>query len=394
MNKIQKQKKGKQNNADTVYIVDAQKLQPGDIFLTTQATSNISRTIRAVTDSEYSHVALSFLHSNCIEAVGTGVRIISLDRVHVSDKKNIRILRLQNPDIASVAEKAATIAKSHICRPYWTKGAIVAPIPNTGTPSDQTRFFCSHLVAQCYQDAGLNLFPGKLPEKVVPGDFIDVKDVLEDVTDSIVKPVLKEHAPSSALDIDGYPESGEDDFVILSKNISKDVLAGLKDAKWVKRFRGELHQFPRWYAVFFLAEISDQQKQRYDNVLLTALKKHGFNEFLTKGLQLRNKWTFISLEEWKQLVQDSNLTKDQLTGEKQILANAIQTLNKSLAVYKADLNEADEAWKKNPKVEKFKAAVALLDFNKERVSETEKHLGILEAKMNFLVNLMLSKGGV
>lgn len=169
------------------YTLDAEKIFPGDILLSTSPTTLISRVIRVATWSDYSHAAICSESGYFIEAINVGVRRFLAHTLAAKDKANVRVLRLRSSvqDGAAIARQAGRVADRYVTHPYWKAGALTA-LSRMISFSESGAFFCSHLVAQAYQEAGKPLLEGRDPWKIVPGHLL-TSPFLEDVTDEVLR---------------------------------------------------------------------------------------------------------------------------------------------------------------------------------------------------------------
>jgi uncharacterized protein YycO len=367
---------------DMVFTLRADRLRPGDILLTTQVTSAVSKVIRVVTNSDFSHAAIVLFHSQCIETVDAGVRVICLDRIYISDPKNIRILRARND--GEIGRRAAELARTHLFKPYWIEGAIKAPSSSQNVDAQEHRFFCSHLVAHCYKEAGISLLPRRAPEKIVPGHLLDSAELI-DVSSTVLVETHITEAPAHALDLGDYPESGEDLFAKTNKRISDDVSNALSGVDWFKPLAHNLHQFPHWHAVFFLP-LSEEHKRIYDLVLRDALRHHRFLDIIPIDIPRLNPETYMAKEDWEKL--SDFLSETEIRGEHTRLQKIEQTLAFSGQVFEKDLVNVEGLWRTHPTVSQYEAATMLLRFYRQRVSATHQNIRSVKEKVTFLETKM------
>lgn len=159
----------------------------GDIILNTNPNGIVSIGIRKATKSPISHAAICTSPGFFIEADGHGVHRFLLDVMCVQDLGSVHYLRLKEevPNSIAIATKAGQKAERYLARGYWTYGALASITPLN--IASNGKFFCSHLVAQAYQEAGIDLFNGKSPTKIVPGDFL-LSEKFTDITGSMLLP--------------------------------------------------------------------------------------------------------------------------------------------------------------------------------------------------------------
>lgn len=146
-------------------------LKVADIILFGEVKNIKHKIIKSATASEYAHAALYMGEGKVIEAIGSGVIIRSIlyDRFTDTDKPKVLRLKYFNDFPPNFEKKIIDKAEKYIHRAYFTSGALFSvikliPVNNHGM------FFCSHLIAHSYNEAGINVFNS--PEKIHPGDIL------------------------------------------------------------------------------------------------------------------------------------------------------------------------------------------------------------------------------
>jgi hypothetical protein len=184
---------------EQVQYLDCGKLRAGDIMLCTDPDSAKSYIIRKATGSPYSHAAICLEPGEFLEAIGMGVHRFSALMAAVGNPANVCFLRV-HPGNERIAAKAARKAEHYIARHYWTSGALMA-LSEKVALEDKGAFFCSHLVAQAYHEAGLELLADLPPDKVVPGALV-MSPALHNVTGEILLPpqIPERWRPARLLD--------------------------------------------------------------------------------------------------------------------------------------------------------------------------------------------------
>lgn len=173
---------------EAAYVFESARLLPGDIVLSTVPADLLSRTIRVATWSAFSHAAICSEPGLLVEARGLGVARVSVGRLAVRELSTLRVLRLRADSVqgaARIAATAADYAEATVLSRYWHWGAVTALLRHVPVES-RSQFFCSHLVAEAYRAAGLELLPGCAPTKTVPGAFLESSH-LADVTASVTR---------------------------------------------------------------------------------------------------------------------------------------------------------------------------------------------------------------
>ena len=138
-----------------MYIIDINKLQAGDIFLTTQKHV-VSKAIKAFTSSDFSHAMLYVGDGGYIHSDGDGVHAGNVQRLLFKHKEYVQVLRLREDIDRSLINNACAFARREIGKQYSIKDAI-----NTKNPlskiTNTNRQFCSRLVAQSFESVSLKL---------------------------------------------------------------------------------------------------------------------------------------------------------------------------------------------------------------------------------------------
>lgn len=151
--------------------IDETSLMPGDLIVS-RANTVISDVIQIAGRSDVSHVMLYVGHGLIIEAVRGGVRLETVKRA-VEENSYAMVMRntqLGNP------QRAIEYAYSKLGLPYDLWGVIFSPrfgrlgLAEPLINREMTdRYFCSQLVAEAYEHAGVQLV--NRPRNVLPGDF-------------------------------------------------------------------------------------------------------------------------------------------------------------------------------------------------------------------------------
>lgn len=203
------------NFVDTAYFFEPRLVLPGDILLTARQGHGTSAAIRIGTFSKFSHAAIAGETGIFLEAQGEGVRRLAAVRLAIADPKNVRLLRLL-PDVKNglaCAGLAAAVAQKYVSRGFWLAGTMASVVPGIRL-DNRSRFFCSHLVAQAYREAGVELLPHKEPAKVYPGMLLRSR-LLRDVTrECVIGPKNLPSARTFFAFVDGEHVSSPHDVEI------------------------------------------------------------------------------------------------------------------------------------------------------------------------------------
>jgi hypothetical protein len=138
-----------------MFILDINKLEAGDIFLTTK-NQKISKAIRLATSSDYSHAILYVGDSSYIHSDGKGVHSGNIQRLLFDSEYQVTVLRIKSDINREQINNACLFARIEVGKQYSVKDAIntMNPLSKKG---DSNRQFCSRLVAQSFESVGLKL---------------------------------------------------------------------------------------------------------------------------------------------------------------------------------------------------------------------------------------------
>jgi Permuted papain-like amidase enzyme, YaeF/YiiX, C92 family len=156
-------------------------VQPGDIILV-RGAAKASKLISLATKGHFSHACVVISKTRAIEAIFDGVKITTLSRFVVQDKKNIRILR---PIFESSEQKAflhtsiEDFSYAYQGRGYNLADAAKSIFKLEFAINDES-MFCSQLVAALFEEAKFPLFE-KHVHNVNPNDYLK-SDKLSDIT--------------------------------------------------------------------------------------------------------------------------------------------------------------------------------------------------------------------
>lgn len=152
---------------ERVWRFDPNRLKPGDVVLE-RGHSTLSGLIKWIDRGDYSHALIWMGDTDFLEAVGTGVRVISFARVFVTDPEDWLVLRLPNGE--AVAANAAAHARNLAHKSYDVFGIIKTKIP-IRRGENSAASICSQVAAVAYERAGEVLVPGVQPSKVTPSQL-------------------------------------------------------------------------------------------------------------------------------------------------------------------------------------------------------------------------------
>jgi hypothetical protein len=159
-------------------------LQPGDIILTT-TTAAASKAIRFATRSDISHAIVCVQSHSVIDATAEGVQARNTQRLFFEDDCALHALRHRGGLTPQQTEAICNFVRSQIGTQYATREAVRTVFG--GGPSWTAKQFCSRLVAQAFNAAGIQLVPDPnycSPAELQLSEFlIEIPDCVEPVSD-------------------------------------------------------------------------------------------------------------------------------------------------------------------------------------------------------------------
>lgn len=136
-----------------MYIIPISELEKGDILLTSE-NSATSKVVRKSTGSDFSHAILYVGFGSYIHSDANGVHSGNLQRLLFDAPENVMVLRV-NCDQETI-NQACIFARSKIGTTYSVRSAVNAKL-KASKRKNENRQFCSRLVAQSYEYAGVKL---------------------------------------------------------------------------------------------------------------------------------------------------------------------------------------------------------------------------------------------
>lgn len=172
-----------------MYILDAGVLEPGDIVLTTQ-DAKISKGIRRLTGSSFSHVILYVARGGYIHSDAEGVHSNNTQRLLFSEPTHAMALRLVRDEDRKRIQSICDYARSQVGTQYSVPEAIASRKKRGAAVGLRTnRQFCSRLVAQSYSYGGVPLVSN--PDYCYPTDLYNV-DIVAHVPNCVRAAKLEE----------------------------------------------------------------------------------------------------------------------------------------------------------------------------------------------------------
>lgn len=154
-----------------MFILDTQKLLPGDVVLTAETTMR-SKAVRKATTSSFSHAILYLGSNSYIHSDGTGVHSGNTQRLLFSEQFQAQVLRLCNRQDTQI-EAICMFARRQVGKEYSVPEAVRSKTERNKTYSiaRSNRQFCSRLVSQAYANAKIYIV--KNSDYCYPQDIAD-----------------------------------------------------------------------------------------------------------------------------------------------------------------------------------------------------------------------------
>ncbi len=179
--------------ASVVHKVDVELLRAGDVLLTRSPGQPASELIQKVTGSLFSHAILILDPPYAIESTRYGVVRFQIDRLVFNNSSNGLLLRSrsQNDGCFNI-DSLLLFAEGRVSTPYASTEVLLSLFRSLPRVERGT-YFCSHLVAEAYAQAGFGLIDELTPERVTPAAL--AKSPLFEHIETFTYPVSTELLP-------------------------------------------------------------------------------------------------------------------------------------------------------------------------------------------------------
>ncbi|MES2918755.1 MAG: YiiX/YebB-like N1pC/P60 family cysteine hydrolase [Pseudomonadota bacterium] len=245
------------------YILDISRLEVGDIILTAQ-DGLISKAVRFVTKSDYSHAMLYVGDCSVIHSDGNGVHSKNPQRMLFDEPTYAEVLRLAvKPDLSAI-QRACSFARSQIGREYSVPDAIMAKTRPVSA-RESNRQFCSRLVAQAFDYAGVKLVGD--PDYCTPQEIFE-STLLMAVEGCIRVAAAQELAIAKSEGQLGRQDEATNSFLSMARGASGDDLQDF----------GQVTQFL-------------MKNPRFDRDFSAALRRSGYLDLWKMDL-VANPWRY------------------------------------------------------------------------------------------------------
>jgi hypothetical protein len=172
-----------------------------------------------------------------------------------------------------LAEQAAEKAESYSFQGYSYWAALTAPLAKVRV-EERGRVFCSQLVVQAYEEAGVYLLPGIKASKTTPNALLKspfLKDVTSEVT---VLEKQHQYVPLDQIDW-GVGRTLHNEEVRIIRRVIRRIRAKFKEMGLVPPLRLE-------EAILELLKQPDSQRQELDKHLYSVLREEGYFNLVSR----------------------------------------------------------------------------------------------------------------
>ncbi|WP_369765210.1 YiiX/YebB-like N1pC/P60 family cysteine hydrolase [Flavobacterium sp. WC2429] len=157
-----------------MYLINIDLIQEGDIILY-RSSLDISKLVRKITKSQYSHAILYVGVGSIIDSDGYGVQSNNIQRLLIEKPDDIIILRLKDKSLYNKLELVEMFARRNIGMQYSTSEAKIAALNKEVEAKEPNRQFCTRFIAQAYESAGINLVENAnycVPEEILESPLL------------------------------------------------------------------------------------------------------------------------------------------------------------------------------------------------------------------------------
>jgi hypothetical protein len=170
-----------------MYLLNIDKLESGDIILT-RSDSEISKLVRRLTKSQFSHAILYVGVSSCIDSDGYGVQSQNIQRLLFNNNDDVKVLRIKDSTLSNKIPDVIVFARQKVGTEYSIEEAKVALLKKEIEAKEPNRQFCTRFVAQAFESGGIKLVDNTdycNPEELLESDqLIEVQDPLRKASEA------------------------------------------------------------------------------------------------------------------------------------------------------------------------------------------------------------------
>lgn len=252
-------------SGEVKFIVEFAALQEGDILLTARVAP-ISKIVRAASKSDYSHAILYAGGGSYIHSDSDGVHAANIQRLLFETPAHCAVLRPTQEVSRAAIAGAINFARNEVGKEYSARAAIRTKIGGGAKPNDdENRQFCSRLVAQAYESAGLKLVENSLycyPHEIAQSNVLAVvpncvRQALPEELEmarsenpvarqaQITNDILKRFRIISKSDVQTFPQLGQ--FVFDNPHYDEDLTKIVDESGFWDMWRHDVERNPWRY---------------------------------------------------------------------------------------------------------------------------------------------------
>lgn len=252
------------------------QIRIGDIILVRGAAKH-SKVIAEFTKGHFSHAMIALENGVFLEAItGSGVQRTSSLRVLFQDKSNVIVLRCNFPNKV-VEQRVLTFisvnSPKYQGQKYSFNGAIQSIKSNVKIQNIEG-YFCSHLIASIYADAGFPLFE-ELPHKITPNGLLESK-FLNDITEDVIITASN----TNNLNFECIDAGG----TTLSQDAKNHRQFLNKTAKYFRRNGLNIPNNVPDIILILIDKLDRENARKLDYQISKVYKAIGINEYISKNI--------------------------------------------------------------------------------------------------------------
>lgn len=299
-----------------MYLIDPNKVELGDIFLT-RSNDRESQIIRHSSKSDYSHALLYVGYFSCIESCGLGVHSQNLLRIPFENESDLLVLRFKNIYYKRYIPEAIISARRKIGTEYSSAEARLAMLEKTINAKEKNRQFCTRFVAQAFQEAGLQIVSNPdycSPQDIMESEYlIPINGVLReaskievenanDQNNSLEKQTnITNHILESARnltnhDIQTFEQLSK--FVLENPNSEPNILDLIKNSGFFEMWKWDIEENPWRYEYDLFIQHFTNADERKEQGYTLAIMEEEIREKYILTLKTLESWYNYSRQEY------------------------------------------------------------------------------------------------
>lgn len=265
-----------------MYVLN-QHLRLGDIILVRGAAKH-SKVIAEITNGHFSHAMIALENGVFLEAItDSGVQRTSSLRVSFQDKSNVAVLRYNFPN-QEIESQVLTYISANSAKYQGQKYNIIGAIQSTQAKDmsqSSKGYFCSHLIASIYADAGFPLL-NKSAHKITPNELLE-SVFLNNITEEIIIPISdieKKREEAGQLTFKCLDAGG----TTLSQDAKNHRIFINDTAKYFRKAGLDVPNNAPEIPLILLNESNTSNAKKVDYQISKIYKKIGINKYISNNI--------------------------------------------------------------------------------------------------------------